>query len=478
MRFLLSLYHPRTPFFLVYMLQQVEYRPRPFVVWVKHSAVANTSLNRVMHRQTLDRTQKATLLLAELYGTALVWVALGLWLIWSALIHPVAIALAAAMLYPLVLLSVAAITVKLAYVFVVRPAERRMMAETTSIMQKHPGMTIAVAGSYGKTTMKELLLAVLGAKLRVAATEGNRNTPAAHAEFARSLSGQEDVVIFELGEGAPGDVEDFAATLRPDIAIITGLAPNHLDQYGTIDELARDFMTLRRSVPSEHLYFAADSALLGTYLTDKDQTYGLEGGRSWHVSDVHISAEHTMFTLMHNSQKLTIESKLLGRHQIAPLALAAVIALGMGLNAVEVETANAAVTPYEHRMSSYFINGATVIDDTYNGNLEGIMAGLSFLQEIEAKRKVYVTPGLVDQGGETATVHCQIAAKIAEIAPDLLVLMQNSATAIIADELAKLHYSGAVQVQDDPLSFYQGLEHIVRAGDVVLMQNDWTDNYH
>ena len=252
---------------------------------------------------------------------------------------------------------------------------------------------------------------------------------------------------------------------------------NHLDQYGTIDEIARDFMALKRYVSVDKLYCAADSEMLRKYISHDDQTYAMNGGKTWNISGIRVSAEGTSFSLKYAGKRLNIQSALLGRHQVAPLALVAVIALAMGLEVDEVERAIIAVKPYEHRMSPYQLNGATIIDDTYNGNFEGIMAGLSFMSEIVAKRKIYVTPGLVDQGDETDRVHRRIAAKITEVNPDVLVLMRNSATDIIADELTKHCYAGDIQVQDDPLLFYQGLEHIIRAGDIVLMQNDWTDNY-
>jgi UDP-N-acetylmuramoyl-tripeptide--D-alanyl-D-alanine ligase len=462
------------------MLQQVEYRVLPFFDWIQRCSQNDIPLDTVMQRKELQLTKKAKLLTVFAYAVTLIYYVLIAKIIFTTEDKILGILFAFIFLttIPAVLAFSLMVVVAIADALIVKPAERKMIAETKSVLQKYTGTTILVAGSYGKTTMKELLAAVLGSKLKIAATAGNRNTPSAHADFARSLTGEEDAVIFELGEGAPGDVRRFGSTLHPDMAIITGLAPNHLDRYGNVEELAQDFMTLKKYVDVGKLYFAADSELLRKYITSEDQTYSVNGGKSWQVSDIDISADKTRFVLDYKGRKLSIESQLLGRHQIAPLSLVAVIALEMGLTPGDVEAAIQSVQPYEHRMSSYHLNGATIIDDTYNGNLEGIMAGLSFLKEIGPKRKVYVTPGLVDQGDETDAVHRKIAAKIAEVAPDMLVLMRNSATDIISDELEKLQYNGEIQTQDNPLLFYQGLEHIVRAGDVVLMQNDWTDNYH
>jgi UDP-N-acetylmuramoyl-tripeptide--D-alanyl-D-alanine ligase len=133
--------------------------------------------------------------------------------------------------------------------------------------------------------------------------------------------------------------------------------------------------------------------------------------------------------------------------------------------------------PYQHRLQPYELNGAWVIDDTYNGNLEGIKAGTALLRDLKAKRKIYVTPGLVDQGEENERVHIEVGKAIAQAKPDLVVLMKNSVTSYIKKGLKKGEYKGEVQVKDDPLDFYVNLKHLVASGDLVLMQNDWPDNY-
>jgi UDP-N-acetylmuramyl pentapeptide synthase len=122
-------------------------------------------------------------------------------------------------------------------------------------------------------------------------------------------------------------------------------------------------------------------------------------------------------------------------------------------------------------------HGAWIIDDTYNGNIDGMRAGLALLDELPAKRKIYVTPGLVDQGVETESVHVELGKLIAQSNPDRVVLMKNSVTDFISKGMEKEGYKGEVRIEQDPLNFYLNIEHFVAAGDLVLMQNDWTDNY-
>jgi UDP-N-acetylmuramyl pentapeptide synthase len=97
--------------------------------------------------------------------------------------------------------------------------------------------------------------------------------------------------------------------------------------------------------------------------------------------------------------------------------------------------------------------------------------------DIAAKRKIYITPGLVDQGEEMERVHIEVGKLIAEAKPNLVVLMQNSVTDFIEKGLKQAKFEGEVRTERDPLEFYTNLNQFVAAGDLVVMQNDWTDNY-
>ncbi|KKQ78002.1 MAG: UDP-N-acetylmuramoyl-tripeptide-D-alanyl-D-alanine ligase, partial [Candidatus Daviesbacteria bacterium GW2011_GWA1_38_7] len=122
--------------------------------------------------------------------------------------------------------------------------------------------------------------------------------------------------------------------------------------------------------------------------------------------------------------------------------------------------------------------GAWIIDDTYNGNIEGMLAGLRLLKELPARRKVYVTPGLVDQGKDSAAIHHQLGKAIVRARPDLIILMKHSVTDGIIRGIRDEKYNGQLVIEEDPLNFYNNLDQFVAAGDLVLLQNDWPDNYN
>lgn len=470
-RGLFSLYSPQYPTSLVYMLQNTEYRPGRYLKWYWRT----NNFDDVMYRRTLDKTRAARLLLLSLRLGIVVLLLMAAWLIWLGYWQ---FGLGLAIGAPLLVAHLVIVPLWLGRWLVVAPRERSLVKQSEKIFRNHPGEKIAIAGSYGKTSMKELLSTVLSEGKQVVATPANKNVAISHAAFARGLTGQEEVVLIEYGEGAPGDVAKFAATTHPTRAVITGVAPAHLDRYKTLEQAAEDIFSVGRFVEPEHVYVNEDSAVAKEHAAKEHACYSARGALGWKVRDVRVSLEGTYFTMIKGKKKLHLASGLLGRHQVGPLVFAAALADELGLSATQVEGGIAKTIPFEHRMQPYPLAGAWVIDDTYNGNIEGIRAGTALLKELPAKRKIYATPGLVDQGVETERVHLEMGELIAGAKPDQVVLMQNSVTKFIRRGLKKAGYKGEVHIMDDPLAFYTSLQLVVAAGDVIMLQNDWTDNYY
>jgi UDP-N-acetylmuramoyl-tripeptide--D-alanyl-D-alanine ligase len=478
MNFLVSLFSPYYPKVLVYMLQNTEYQVGPYLEWWRRTKDFST----VMYRRQLVPTKAAKLLLLGLSGGMAAQALLGVFGIWFGYYYggPVYTVVGVILLatYPLVWAYAVTVPLTLGRWFLVAPKHRKLIKVSEATFAKHPGVKIAVAGSYGKTSMKELLNTVLSEGKNVAATPANKNVSVSHAYFARKLTGTEDVLIIEYGEGAPGDVARFAKITHPSKGIITGLAPAHLDQYPSLQAAGEDIFSLTEAVGADNSYVNADSPAVKSFLKPGFHTYTSQEALGWKVSDIKVDFTGTKFTMTKGNRSLKLHSALLGRHQVGPLALVVALADELDLSEQQIKTGIGKTAPFEHRMQARALNGAWIIDDTYNGNIDGLKAGLELLKELPGKRKVYVTPGLVDQGVETEAVHVDLGKYIAQTKPDLVVLMQNSSTPFIQQGLKAGDYKGKVQIELKPLEYYTNLEHFLANGDVVMLQNDWTDNYN
>jgi len=478
MKALIFLYSWRYPVVLVYMLQSTEYKVPAYIAWLHRT----TDFSKVMYRRKLDRTKVArSMVLALRLGMAS-QVLLGLACAWFGYVHEnlwvLGSGFALVVSYPTVWAYLVTVPLQLGRWVIMNPKYRREIKASEKLFANHPGIKIAVAGSYGKTSMKELLNTVLGEGKKVAATPANKNVAISHARFAAKLQGDEDVLVIEYGEGAPGDVTRFARTTHPSKAVITGLAPAHLDNYPSLQAAGEDIFSLAQFVDAKNIYVNAESQATQEFITPDMQTYSSKQVLGWKIANVQVDFTGTKFTMKKDKKTLHLHSGLLGRHQVGPLAFVAALAHELGLSAKQIESGIGQTIAFEHRMQPRTIRGAWILDDTYNGNIDGMKAGLKLLQELPGKRKIYVTPGLVDQGVETENVHIELGRAIAKANPDKVVLMYNSATRAIQEGLENGGYKGEVQIEHYPLDYYVNLEHFVASGDVVMLQNDWTDNYN
>ncbi len=468
----LSRYRPRYVRSLVYMLQATEYNTNDYLGWYRRTS----DFGHVEIRHRLKKTPKALALLAACW--LIVAVLIGLMTAFALRTTP-----PLRFIVPIVgLLLVPYLTAYLVLLplFIVRLAEipvvHARMRRARRTLAAHPGVKIAVAGSYGKTTMREILRAVLAEGKAVAAPPHSFNTPLGISGFVRGLTGREQVLIFELGEYYPGDIRRLCELVDPDMGVITGINEAHLSRFKKLERTTATIFELADWLGNKPLYVNGESEL-ARHRVQQHLEYTRAGVAGWHVSRAETSLGGTTFALTKGSTKMHIKSHLLGLHQIGPLAAAAAIAAELGCTADQIERGLGSVQPFEHRLQpSTDAAGITIIDDSYNGNPDGVRACIDFLATLKGRR-FYVTPGLVEMGPSSRAVHEAIGHQLAAEGIEQVVLVRNSVTPHIAEGLGAAHYKGHITWYDTGPAALAALPQLTVRGDIVLLQNDWPDQY-
>jgi UDP-N-acetylmuramoyl-tripeptide--D-alanyl-D-alanine ligase len=479
MKRILTRYLPVYPRAVIYMLQKSEYDLLHFWSWY----LRVRDWRAVMYRGQLVMTPAASLLLVSftLLQISLYVYVIAAWLVIDR-VSPSSEAvfylylllwLYAAPLLGVVLFMLPLTLGKIFY----QPYIWWRLRQTRAVLQAHPGRKIAVAGSYGKTSMKEMLRAAIGKGKLVAATTDNMNTLIAISRFARRLNGEEEVLIIEFGEYRPGDIRHFARLVGPEIAVITGVNEAHLANFRSLDITRENIFTLEQFVEPQNLYVNGESGLAAQRAGGAN-LYSRAGVGKLKVTDASSSLDGTSFKIGKGKKALSVDVPLLGLHNVGPLGAAVAVARELGLDDATISKGLGTLTPHPGRLEPQPRGGGvTVLNDTYNGNPDGVRVALEFFAELKAKRKLYVTPGLVEMGPRTREVHLEIGRQLAGAGIDAVYLMVNSATPFIADGLDEGHYKGELHWVDKPKEFYENLDLITKSGDIVLLQNDWTDNY-
>lgn len=474
MKNLLSRYRPRYIRSLIYMLQASEYDIREYLAWLGRVE----DFSAVEKRKRLDKTPKALSLLALAWLTLLSWI-----------VAIMGYANATGSDVPLVVGAVIVIfsPFYLPYLILIplfiiqiiqRPIEAFIIARARRALTKHPATKIAIAGSFGKTTMREILKTVLAEGKKVAAPPKNHNTPLGISRFVETLAGDEEMLIFELGEYYPGDIRALAELVRPDIGIITGVNEAHLQRFKTLERASATIFELADYLGEKPVYVNGESDLARRSAREGHILYSRAGVGSAKVEHPQTDLSGLSFTLVAGSSRLELSSSLLGLHQIGPLAAAACIATRLGLSPEQIKAGIAKTRPFDHRLApSTDAAGVVTIDDSYNGNPDGARASISFLATLAGRRRWYVTPGLVETGARAGEIHRDIGRQLAQAKIEKVVLVKNSVTPFIERGLREAGYGGEMVWFDEALQTFAALPSLTAAGDVVLLQNDWPDNY-
>ncbi len=392
------------------------------------------------------------------------------------------------LLLPYILAYILIVPLWLGKVLIQRPKERQIIRQTRTKLAKNPALKIAIAGSYGKTTMKDLLETVLREGKVVSATPGNLNTPIGISRFAANLVGDEEVLIFELGEYYPGDIETLCNLVQPDLGIITGVNEAHLSKFRSLEKTVTTIFELADylQIHGEHsegpgrgkLFVNGESELAagqaGKYNTE---VYTRSGVGEWKASGAKTDLEGTSFLLARGKDKIKIETPLLGLHQVGPLSAVAAVAEQLGLSLQQVETGFKQAKPFEHRLEPKRQGDSWLIDDAYNGNPDGAKAAIDFLASLKGHKRYYVTPGLIEMGHRTREVHEQIGKWLAEAGIETVVLIETSVLPHIEAGLKEAGFKGKLLSYPDMMTALVALPSLTLPGDVVLLQNDWPDNF-
>ncbi len=472
---ILSTYHPKYVWSLIYMLQATEYEIGKYLIWFRQVK----DFRDVEKRKELVLTSKTfflllcawTLLIASYVSAVVI----------AVLLTPVTgyiLGVCVLLLSPYIVAYGIPVVVFVTHTCVQKPIEYILLKRTIEALEKSQAIKIAIAGSFGKTSMREILRTVLSESKKATAPPHSYNTPLGIAAFVKKLKGDEEVLIFELGEYYIGDIKKLCEIVRPDIGIITGVNEAHLEKFKTLNETMKTIFELGQYLGNNPVYVSGENELTKKNASEKHILYSRRGAGHWKVENPKTDITGTSFQLVGENSKLEINSKLVGLHQVGPLAVAADIGARLGLSGEQIQKGISKTRAFNHRLEPRTdSNNVTILDDSYNGNPDGVFAVIEFLKGLVGKRRFYVTPGLVEMGEKAETMHREIGKRLAEANIEKVILVKNSVTPYIEQGLREANYSGEIKWFDDALSMLSALPHLTASGDVVLLQNDWPDQY-
>lgn len=371
-----------------------------------------------------------------------------------------------------------------------RPVEaavnRRYVVEARRALAKVAPLVVGITGSYGKTSTKFCVGAVLGADRATLVTPASFNSYLGVVRTINEhLRSEHRAFVAEMGMFRRGDIEQLCELVRPQIGVITAIGPMHLERLGSIEQIEAAKAELMEALPAEgRLVTNADDPRCLTIAKRAHvpvTLFGIDSGEAdVRASGIAFAGGRTELDIrLASSQEIHVSAKLLGRHNTYNMLAAAAVGEALGVAPQTIAAALASVDAPEHRLAPIHnaAAGLIVIDDAYNSNPDGAAAALKVLQEHEASRRLLVTPGMVELGELEEQLNRRFGEQAAGVC-DLVVLVGRRRTQPIYEGLI----AGGMQAHDVHVVADLGeatslLGRIRRPGDVILFENDLPDTY-
>jgi UDP-N-acetylmuramoyl-tripeptide--D-alanyl-D-alanine ligase len=331
---------------------------------------------------------------------------------------------------------------------------------------------LAVTGSAGKTTTKEVLAHLLSTHFRVMKTSGNFNNHIGLPLQLLKLEPEHDLAVMEMGMNHAGEIRALGQIAHHDIAIVTAVAPVHLEFFNSLAEIARaKYEIIETLYPGAVAVLNADDDYVCQFGRDfrgKVVTFGITRAADVSAQKVKLNgAAGSTFDLVAGAVREHVALPLVGEHNIYNALAAAAAAMERGIPPSEAARALATVEPPDKRGQVLQLAGATIINDCYNSNPRALNAMVDTLASMPAQRRILLAGEMLELGPTAEALHRECGRHAAEKKIDLVIGVRGMAKA-----LAEAACGAGTQAQfmETPEEAGEWLARELRAEDAVLLK--------
>jgi len=312
-------------------------------------------------------------------------------------------------------------------------------------------LVIGVTASYGKTSIKNYIAHLLKAKYKVYATPRSVNTfGGVLKDINEDLPEETEIYVVEMGARGAGDIAEITKFVNPHLVVVGKIGPAHLEYFGSLENIRNTKMEILQSDRLQEAW-VHDSAMVKPEKIV--HTFGKD------ISNIESTLEGISFEM----DNRRYHAKILGAFNAMNLAVAIKIAKRLGIEDEVIDQQLASLEPTPHRLQRMDAGGKVIIDDSFNGNIDGMMEGFNLASTYHG-RKVLITPGLVEVD---EAFNIQVAKRANEVFDRVIVTGELNhaifAEHVDPEKLIKLESKEKMQSL---------LIEQTKAGDLILFAND------
>jgi UDP-N-acetylmuramoyl-tripeptide--D-alanyl-D-alanine ligase len=329
-----------------------------------------------------------------------------------------------------------------------------------------------VTGSAGKTSTKEILAHILMTQYRVLKSTGNLNNHIGLPLQLLKLEPGHDVAVVEMGMNHLGEIRALGTLAHHDLAIVTSVAPVHLEFFNSLADIARaKYEIIETLHPGGVAVLNADDDYVCQFGRDfkgKVVTFGLHRAADVCARNIVIHPSGgSSFDLIVEGVREPVELPLLGEHNIYNALAATAAAVEKGITPSQIAAALATVQPGDKRGQLLQVNGATIINDCYNSNPKALESMVDTLAQMKAQRRILIAGEMLELGPTGEKLHREAGCHAAQKKIDIIIGVRGLAKALVegaASAGAKAEYMETSEEAGEWLA------KELRPGDAVLLK--------
>ena len=332
------------------------------------------------------------------------------------------------------------------------------------------GQVIAVTGSAGKTTTKDVIARLLAAEMPVGKTIGNLNNHVGVPLSILRLPDECRVAVLEMGMNHSGEIRELARMARPDVGVVTNVGYAHVEAFGSIEAVALAKRELIEELPPGGVaVLNADDPLVARFREihrGRVVTFGFSESADVRAEAVQLEAASVRFRY----RDIPFESPLVGRHGLLNVLAGLAVAKVFDIPPERLRDAVRTLEPGKMRGERLERNGVVIWNDSYNSNPEAARAMLDVLRQTAAHRRIAVLGEMLELGPSAEPLHRDIGKYVAAQGIDVLVGIRGAARFMVEEAVRAGLSESAAYFFEDPVTAGDFLRGVIRAGDAVLFK--------
>jgi UDP-N-acetylmuramoyl-tripeptide--D-alanyl-D-alanine ligase len=334
---------------------------------------------------------------------------------------------------------------------------------------------VCVAGSNGKTTVKELLASVLHQNFSTLASEASFNNDIGVPLTLLKLEKLHQAAVLEVGTNHPGELMPLIKMIRPKFGVLTNIGREHLEFFGDVAGVAQEEGWLAELLPADgKLFVNGDSEWTEKIIARtkaKAVRIGLGEKNDWRAEKIRLDKNGVTFQVQSPDEKLSGEYRinLLGCHQVTNALFAIAVGRELGLGRTEIQNGLTECKPPKMRLQFWEANGVRVLDDAYNANADSTIAALETLCDLPLQgRRVAVLGDMEELGAHSAAAHAEVGHRVAELGIGQLFAIGKMSA--LTAKAAREGGLGRVIEFENVETAVTAIRKFLKPGDVVLLK--------